>query len=786
MATACGISVHNEVTHRSLELFPSQTSMQRMYKDMMTQSPGYVQAGSFFPDWGYQCLGYQQQSEDAHWAPFIKTAVHYIRETYPRPWQDPHVKGLVAFVFSIMSHDMADVKWHSLAGLRDYFIHAMAHMNFDGNIAKAHTAADTGAEFTLRHFSELAYLNETWQVPVRDMINIYRRLYDGTLIPIPSENDLKQCMTAGFLASKIDVKLGHIMFGYYGSKSPFLIEQLNDYHKGGLQDMSASVAECFSDLIGAFEHGYYPRGVLCTSYFDNESSSAEAKHCPVVDAARDYHQLAIEHGLILHETYDDTKGTLTLSMNASDTYAIEQEIEPLLPITHLFNSFNVQQQEQQQQQLVFQSSQSKISANQCRIVSRDSQSPAVVTLSLPVSSVAVGYATTTGDFNGDGQLDLAISAPYHSDEDDHKQGKRNIMAGTVFVVNGTNARLARRGRAASGDIRTESAVILKGKDAHGRFGWSTATVDFNQDGVDDLAVASPFSHNYTGHIDVFFGHRGLEGLSAKADVRIKLQPSAGPVEGFGLHLSGLDIDNDGYKDLVVGCPYCSVRNHVQAGSLHVFKSRPNPPQKLSKSDWVLVSQDVMSYEHFGGAIEFVPSEEDCGTLVVGAPGTKISGQQQVGRVYGFQIQPLLPARLAWSLTGSKKFQQFGSVIAAGKSGKTKGLLAISSPSEDTYSILEKHWQAGVVRVYDWDALRADGLEWGLERGLLRQMSGREIAGHLGASVAFFEQEGHPGLWIGEPMADKERGRVFRWSFDDDDVQCIKDGPMHDLGLRSDL
>ena len=34
-------------------------------------------------------------------------------------------------------------------------------------------------------------------------------------------------------ASRIDIEFGRFMFGYYGAKSPFLVEELIDYYKGG-------------------------------------------------------------------------------------------------------------------------------------------------------------------------------------------------------------------------------------------------------------------------------------------------------------------------------------------------------------------------------------------------------------------------------------------------------------------------------------------------------------------------------------------------------------------------
>lgn len=135
-----------------------------------------------------------------------------------------------------MSHGMADVKWHSLAGLSDYFIVAMANSDFHGDTNDAHLAADAGAEFTLRHSNTLSYLNETWQVPVKDVVEIYERLYSSNKVEkkkVPVASHLKYCMATAFAASKIDVEFGKLMFGYYGSKSPFLTEEMYDYYKGG-------------------------------------------------------------------------------------------------------------------------------------------------------------------------------------------------------------------------------------------------------------------------------------------------------------------------------------------------------------------------------------------------------------------------------------------------------------------------------------------------------------------------------------------------------------------------
>ncbi|OAD66737.1 hypothetical protein PHYBLDRAFT_183810 [Phycomyces blakesleeanus NRRL 1555(-)] len=824
----CGMSVHNEITHRSLEIFHPQSSIEAFYKAIVTKHTTFAQAGSFFPDWGYNCLGYSRQSEDAHWPPFIKSAVEYVRESYPRSeWTEPHVQGLIAFVFSIMSHGVADVKWHSLGGLEEYFIHAMAQNDFYGNIDEAHKAADTGAEFTLRHSSRLSYMSDTWQVPLIDLINIYARIYEATneTALVPTKDHLQHCMTAAFAAAKLDAKLGHHMFAYYGSQSPFLIEQLNDYHKGGLQDMSASVAECYSDMVHAFENtDNLNHTILCAQYFDSTNLLADKPRCATVTQLPEYSAICqpLQH-------YDPKRGILTLTLPTNQCNIPlpgKKHIpsfpslshSPLKPLEPLFRY---------QDGATDNTPAENEGIRHCSPLSIPDQkssnsalAPFVVTLSLPISSVAIGHETAVGDYDADGQLDLAISAPYHDniiplDDDDYdddyeisggdssrssssssgsdrsnRSRAPKLMAGAVFILNDTRARFNRIAQQDKhikiNDIRKQSQVVLQGNATHGRFGWSMATIDFNQDGVDDLAVAAPFSDNLQGHVDIFLGNP-RKGLSSTPDIRIRVQAVVGHIEGLGLSIMGLDLDGNGYRDLVIGCPYCSVLDQIQAGAVYVFLGRKG--DHVSKSDifpdWVLTNPQPMPYEHFGSSIDFIPPlPHTAGLLLIGAPGHKHSELQQAGRVYGFKISPSFSPALWWTMTGTNEFQQFGRIVLVGKTEKTKGFLAVSSPSEETRVAFDKHWQAGVVRLYNANTLLLDTqqdnrgvvVELGVRHALLKQLDGRETSGSLGTSIAFHEQDKEVSLWVGEPMSEQENGRVYRWIIQKDSIQCLYNTP----------
>ncbi|KAI7847140.1 hypothetical protein BDC45DRAFT_26091 [Circinella umbellata] len=809
---------------------------------MMERSQGFVQAGSFFPDWGYQCLGYNQQSEDAHWAPFIHTAIDYIKETYPSPRssKDPHVEGLVSFLFAIMSHDVADVRWHSLQGLKNYFIEAMAQMDFDGDYAKAHMAADTGAEFTLQHSSTLDYINATWHVPVQDIVHIYTRLYQqhDNQQKIPSSDHLIYCMTSAFAASRIDLELGRFLFSYYGSKSPFLIKELVDYYKGGkkqklmflisyssikylikkhsiisargggyalhmigLQDMSASVAECHMDMINAFENNN--DGLLCGSYFEDSNIHKKIYHDYRMQSAEARMKKldGIQHMMneSVTKSFDAENGVLTLSFipkSSSSSSLLFKSDESLSYDTYPIVSRTTQQkqQQQQQQQSLIQKNlfniqlpsivtqryfeNRKSRRNICTDFGQEKnnnpQQPrtgTAITLSLPESSAGLGHATTIGDFDGDGEYELIISAPYHG------QSTQQLMSGTVFVLNGTNTLLNYKRQQPSSDvhdsltdevddIRDASRVVLAGPDKRGRFGWSMATVDLNQDGIDDLAIASPFSNDNQGRIDIFFGRKHT-GIGSKPDVKIQLPHT----EGYGFVIAGLDMNQDGHKDLVVGCPYCTVAGKQQAGAVHVFLGSNDYQQQssnINRADISIYSTIPTSFEHFGTSFEFSSpsSSSHISLLLVGAPGYNVDKNIiRAGRVYAFQIKPWLS--LSWTMDGKSKFQHFGSMVMLNKSHQ---LLAISSPSEETKKGLVRLWQAGTVRVYDWVELqKMTSQRVDLKEHLVYQMDGQQSAGHLGRSLAFFDA----GLWVGEPMANGERGRVHRWKFNDNSVSCIK-------------
>ncbi len=133
----------------------------------------------------------------------------------------------------------------------------------------------------------------------------------------------------------------------------------------------------------------------------------------------------------------------------------------------------------------------------------------------------LGKAVATGDFDGDGQVDVAVSAPYESPGSDPQ-------AGVVFLYKGTLQGLVpwrwisqeTTGLAAAGTPTSGLGTNAAG-DQYGL----VAVGDFDGDGVDDLAVGAP-GKDVGSVLDAgaVYLYRGFCAVSSGTDARHGLQP----------------------------------------------------------------------------------------------------------------------------------------------------------------------------------------------------------------------------------------------------------------------
>lgn len=182
-----------------------------------------------------------------------------------------------------------------------------------------------------------------------------------------------------------------------------------------------------------------------------------------------------------------------------------------------------------------------------------------------------GSTLASGDFNGDGEMDLAIGAPLED------IGGVKLNAGSVTVMYGSPVGLA----------NSLTLYIEQGRDgvagvsaAEDLFGSSLAAGDFNRDGYTDLAIGSPnddlFPAENCGAVNVLFGSRS--GLTPQDQEYIfqgaTLSQQLGANDNFGAALTAGDYNQDSYVDLAVGVPGEDFDEIAGVGIVHVLSGSP--------------------------------------------------------------------------------------------------------------------------------------------------------------------------------------------------------------------
>ncbi|KAJ2908619.1 hypothetical protein GGI21_002704, partial [Coemansia aciculifera] len=333
----CGPAVHNEAAERARQWFHTPSTGQNddtisEYRGILDRHSSSLQAGVVFPDWGYGCLSMDNPAESAHWTPFLHYGASHVLKRYPKPYSERGAQ-LVAFLFGIASHQVADEQWHSLSGLRDGLMQVLANSTFNGEYSRAHDALDVGGDFAMAHMSDLRYILDKWSVPVDDVMEIYEAMGVGVV----AKWKMQFCLTRQFYAMEAVKRFGRGLFPSYASRAPILTERLDDYYVGGLFAMATSTCNCWEIVAGWLETGDFSKSCLVRGHRQprHEGGNATAVHLDrsPAQAILDY-MWPPPFGQIGGDiseavTADEVDGVLHISLNSQSLFP-----EPLLQTSH--------------------------------------------------------------------------------------------------------------------------------------------------------------------------------------------------------------------------------------------------------------------------------------------------------------------------------------------------------------------------------------------------------------------------------------------------------------------
>ena len=571
----------------------------------------------------------------------------------------------MAFLFGIISHQVADISWHSMEGLKDGYLSVLANTAFHGDFGAAHGYGDVADDMIgVFEWNVTSYAYE-WYVPVQDLRLIYNDYY-GESSNIMTEEVINTCsgmLLIGRLGEQI---IGRSLYYYYAKKAPVMLDMLRDYFLGGLDDMSAWTSlvwrQAARALINGTEKCDVPHNALALNCDEDETSidwvinmmSKNMYHNPadtsyqgwflptpgdveIVTEGRGV-RIKLRSGVI-EEAINEAEKKITLDLNTRPGDDRASDLDPKYIIT-------TQQ----------------------------------------------GYGTLGKDLkmldlDDDGAADLIVSAP-------------GLNSECVFIVSDVVNSLSQDNINIIEDVAHQR--ICQDSDVISRFGTSLSVLDINRDGLLDLAVGHPYSGveslQYHGGVTVYLGQEDDDGeFSVSENDKIRFictEQHCGLGEVMETHNG----------DLYIGAPNAGAGGSQRGAVIVISLSEEN-----QAGDTFYIPDDIswsytgtQDYEHFGSSIAVSDEAVIIGSPTYRRPASKeensysLDDIQAAGKV---TIMKVSNNEVSQEIVGGEEFDGLGSSLAVvNLQDLNKTVLVVGQASSDSFGA--NYTQTGSVVIID--------------------------------------------------------------------------------------
>ncbi|MCB9812496.1 FG-GAP repeat protein [Candidatus Nomurabacteria bacterium] len=351
-------------------------------------------------------------------------------------------------------------------------------------------------------------------------------------------------------------------------------------------------------------------------------------------------------------------------------------------------------------------------------ITADSIADADVTLTGEAVSY-FGESMTVGDFNDDGTDDLVVGATAYSSSN---------FTGRAYIFYGNSL---------TDETATGADVIYTGESTFDFLGYSLAVGDYNNDGVDDLAAGAYFYGTNVGRAYLFFSTSTPGSRNASAADAIYTGESG---SSFGASLTAGDYNHDGIDDVAIGASGYT----TNTGRTYLFFSTSTPGSRNAIAADVILTGEITN-NYFGTSLTTGDFNHD-GTddLAVAAEGYDVTTNSNEGRAYIFYSTSTPGSRAATAadviLTGEGASNSYGGALFSGD---------LNNDGTDDLLVGAAGYNSSQGRLYFYTTND-------------RHMTGEGTDDTLGTSFATgdFNHDGNNDLAVGAPGYGANQGRAY--------------------------